>query len=118
MDVAAKATRLLLETLTQETKVDEAFLKFVRQLEIDYEEKQDIAAFIFAIRAFFGWRRAPELCEKANQIHKIWVDENDATYTAWLVSANDDQDILKWSKWTFQAKTSLLNRFIKNPDNA
>ena len=116
--MAAKASRLLLETLTKEPKVDEAFLKFVRQLEIDYEEKQDIAAFIFSIRAFFSWRRAPELCDKASQIHKIWVDENDATYTAWLVSANDDPEILKWSKWTFQAKTSLLNGFMKNPNNA
>jgi len=116
MDVAARSNRLLLETFAEEPKVDEALLKFVRQLEQDYEDQQDITAFIFAIRCFFCWHRSGELLENAGtavRIQKIWVDENDATYNRWLASANDDQELLKWSKWTFQAKISLLSDFCK-----
>jgi len=116
MDVAAKANKLLLETFTEESKVDEALLKFVRQIEKEYEDDQDITTFIFAIRCFFCWHRAEELLHNpatVQLIQKTWVDENDITYSKWLASANDDQELLKWYKWTFQAKVSLLNEFSK-----
>jgi hypothetical protein len=116
MDVAARSNKLLLETLSEEPKVDEALLKFVRQIEKEYEEQQDITTFIFAIRCFFCWHRSGELLENPttiSRIRKIWIDENDVTYTKWLASANDDQEPLRWSKWTFQAKISLLTDFCK-----
>ncbi len=116
MDVAARSSRLLLETFAEEAKVDEALLKFVRQMETDYEEQQDITTFIFAIRCFLCWHRAVELLENpatVGRIQKIWVDENDITYNKWLASANDDHELLRWSKWTFQAKISLLTDFCK-----
>jgi hypothetical protein len=47
------------------------------------------------------------------RIQTAWLEENDATYNKWLASFNDDQEVLKWSKWTFQAKTSLLTEFVK-----
>jgi hypothetical protein len=116
MDVAARSNKLLLETFSEEPKVDEALLKFVRQLEKDYEDHQDITTFIFAIRCFLCWHRSVELLENPvtiARIQKIWVDQNDTTYNKWLASANDDQELLKWSKWTFQAKISLLTDFCK-----
>ena len=42
-----------------------------------------------------------------------WLDENEETYTKWLTSVNDDHERLKWYKWTFQAKNSILNEFIR-----
>jgi hypothetical protein len=116
MDVAARSNKLLLETLAEEPKVDEALLKFVRQLEKDYEDTQDITTFIFAIRCFLCWHRSGELLENPatiSRIQKIWIDENDITYNKWLASANDDQELLRWSKWTFQAKISLITDFFK-----
>lgn len=118
MEVAAKASKLLLETFSEEPKVDEALIKFVRQLERDYEDTQDITTFIFAMRAFFCWHRAPELLESpaiTTRIRQVWVDQNDATYTKWLASANDDHELLKWYKWTFQAKNTILTDFIQAP---
>ena len=116
MDVAAKAGKILLETLAEESKVDEALLKFVRQLESDYKAAQDITTFIFALRSFFCWHRATELLDSpatAKHVRDVWIEENDVAYTKWLVSANDDHELLKWLKWTFQAKNTILSEFIK-----
>jgi hypothetical protein len=115
MEAASRASKILLECLSEEPKADEALLSFTRQLEKDYEDTQDINIFIFGLRAFFCWPRASELAENpqtVKRIQQIWLDQNDATYTKWLSSANDDHEILKWSKWTFQAKNTLLNEFL------
>jgi len=115
MESASKAIRIVLESFSEEPTVDEALLKFVKQLENDYEDVQDITLFIFAIRSFFCWHRAAELVENPALIKRVrqaWLEQNDTTYTRWLSSANDDHELLKWSKWTFQAKSSLLNEFI------
>jgi hypothetical protein len=115
MEAASKASRILLESFSDTSKVDEALLLFTRQLEIDYEDTQDIAVFIFGLRAFFCWPRAAELIEDPQLVARVrqaWLEQNDQVYTKWLSSANDDHEILKWSKWTFQAKNSLLTDFL------
>lgn len=96
--------------------MDDALLSFTIQLEKDYEDTQDINVFIFGLRAFFCWPRATELVESpalAARVRQAWLQQNEETYTKWLSSANDDDhELLKWSKWTFQAKSTLLNDFI------
>lgn len=110
--------RVALEAFTNKSTVDEALLDFVRQLEKDYEEVQDIALFIFALRSFFCWHRANEfLVDSAavNRIRHAWLEQNESSYTRWLTSANDSHERLKWAKWTFQAKNSIFNEFLLTP---
>ena len=45
-----------------------------------------------------------ELLEKPEiilKIQRIWLDENEETYTKWLTSVNDDHERLKWYKCDF-----------------
>ena len=117
MEVASNGVRVLFSVVSQEEDVAEALIKFVRQLENDYVDVQDITLFIFAVRSFFCWSRAEELCrdpEKVEYIKSIWLEDNDAKYTAWLASAQDCHESLKWAKWTFQAKNSILADFLVN----
>jgi hypothetical protein len=116
MEAASRGIRAVLEFFTEEGQVDEALIKYVKQLEKDYEEVQDITLFIFAVRSFFCWHRAPELLQNpalVANIRRVWFEQNDTMYTRWLSSANDEHEDLKWSKWTFQAKNSILNEFLK-----
>lgn len=116
MEAASRAVRSVLDIFSKEPNVEEALLQFVRQLELDYADVQDINLYIFALRTFFAWHRAEELLEKPEiilKIQRIWLDENEETYTKWLTSVNDDHERLKWYKWTFQAKNSILNEFIR-----
>jgi len=114
MEAASRAVRSILEGFSEQS-AEEALIKFARQLEEDYEAAQDIQLYIFGLRCFFCWPRATEILEPlvVARIQTAWLEENDATYNKWLASFNDDQEVLKWSKWTFQAKTSLLTEFVK-----
>ena len=117
MEVASRSIRSVLEAFSEEQSAEEALLKFARQLEEDYEASQDIEVYIFGLRSFFCWPRALEILEKPDivpRIEGIWLEENDAIYNKWLASSNDDQEMLKWSKWTFQAKTTLLMDFVNS----
>jgi hypothetical protein len=118
MEAASRSMRVALETFTLVNAVDEALMNFVRQLEIDYEKVQDITLFIFALRSFFCWHRANELLVDSVAVKRIrhaWLEQNENTYTRWLTSANDNHERLKWAKWTFQAKNSILNEFLITP---
>ena len=117
MESASRAIRTILEAFSEETSVESALLKFARHLEEEYEAAQDIQLYIFGIRCFLCWPRATELLDKPEtipHIQGIWFEENEAIYNKWLASFNDDQEVLKWSKWTFQAKTALLSDFAKD----
>jgi hypothetical protein len=114
MNTASRAVRSVLETFSEEPVVEEALMKFVRQLEDDYVDVQDINLFIFALRTFFCWHRASELLDQPDiipRIQRTWLDQNDQIYTKWLTSVNDDHEGLKWFKWTFQAKNTILKEF-------
>jgi hypothetical protein len=116
MEASSKGIRTFLQTLSEIPTAEEALLKFVRQLESDYHGVQDIAMFIFGMRCFFCWHRAPELLENPKTINSIrhkWVIDNDLSYTKWLSSTEDNHEHLKWAKWTFQAKNSILSEFIE-----
>jgi hypothetical protein len=116
MNTASRGVRSVLETFSEEPVVEHALLKFVRQLEHDYEEVQDINLFIFALRTFFCWHRASELLEAPYiipRIQRLWLDQNEDIYTKWLTSVNDDHEPLKWFKWTFQAKNTILTEFMQ-----
>jgi hypothetical protein len=116
MDGATAAVRIVLSELETRSCVGEALELFVKQCEADYKEAQDIALFIFALRCFFSWHRAPELRQNhdvVNAIREKWISQNEAAYTNWLASAEDNPEGLKWAKWTFQAKMSLLKEFLE-----
>ena len=115
MEAASNGVRVVFNVLVEEANTVEALLKFSRQMEEDYLESQDIHLFIFAIRSFFCLDRAEELRtpEKAAAIRAKWIAESDAKYMIWLSSANDEHESLKWAKWTFQAKNSILNDFLE-----
>lgn len=114
MEAASNGARVLFKVLVEETNTVEALLKFSRQMEDDYLESQDIHLFIFAIRSFFCLDRAEELRapEKASAIRAKWIADSDAKYVNWLSSADDEHEPLKWAKWTFQAKNSILDDFL------
>ena len=119
MEAASRAVRSMLEALAEQKSADDALIKFARQLEEDYEAAQDIQLYIFGLRCFFAWPRAAELLEHPEAVQRIqtyWIEQNDVTYTKWLASFNDDPEVLKWSKWTFQAKTTLLAEFVKGKE--
>ena len=116
MEAASRSMRVALESFSTVANVDDALLDFVRQLETDYEEVQDIGLFIFALRSFFCWHRANELlADKAavKRVRMTWLEQNEGSYTRWLTSINDSHEKLKWAKWTFQAKNSILNEFLQ-----
>lgn len=117
MEGTAHAIRDVLAEFEQCESVADALLAFVRQLESDYAKCQDIALFIFAIRCFFCWHRAPELAldkKEVARVESLWIDQNENMYTDWLASTHDNPEDLKWAKWTFQAKTSLLAEFLQS----
>jgi hypothetical protein len=116
METAAHAMAAVLATLEKEKTVEGALTIYVQALEMAYAEVQDIALFVFALRAFFCWHRAPELAEEPGAIARIreaWVEQNEMAYTKWLASMEDNPEGLKWAKWTFQAKTSILTEFLE-----
>jgi hypothetical protein len=113
MEAASRGIKQMLEALTEESSVERALLKFTLQLESDYADTQDIALFVFALRSFFCWHRAPELApESAKKVQDAWITQNEGIYAEWLSSSEDDPELLKWSKWTFQAKMSILKEFL------
>lgn len=116
MDQASAAIRQVLTVFTTKERVEDALLEFVAQLERDYAASEDIALFIFAIRSFFCWHRAPELVSDLRAVATIrdaWLAQNECIYAQWLSSMEDNPRALRWAKWTFQAKNSILDEFLK-----
>ena len=114
MNKATLALHQLLASFTEYDSVADGLIHYVKQLEHDLAASQDIVLFIFALRCFFCWHRAEELMRNKAEINRIkllWIDQNDGAYTRWLSSSEDQADSLKWEKWTFQAKISLLAEF-------
>ncbi len=116
MEAAAKAFQTILAAFPEEDgpPIKGTLLAFVRQLEVSYAETYDIVAFIYALRCFFCWPPTEELMRDSITIEEVrdtWVGQNDKAYSDWLASMNDDLRPLKWAKWTFQAKMSILNEF-------
>jgi hypothetical protein len=115
MEAASRGVCHMLEAFTEEGAVEKALLHFTLQLELDYADTQNITLFVFALRSFFCWHRAPELLERPGLVTRIqqsWIQQNEELYAQWLGSAEDDPEGLKWSKWTFQAKMSILKEFV------
>jgi len=115
MEAASNGVRVLFRVLSEESDVAEALLKFSRQLEEDYLESQDISLFVFAIHSFFCLERVEDLRsapERVEYIRSTWLAENDSKYSGWLTSVDDSHEALKWAKWTFQAKNSILTEFL------
>ncbi len=107
--------RTLLTAFTEAPSVEAALIDFVRHLEDIYAESEDITLFIFALRTFFSWHRASELCDDAAAVDRIqvrWLAEKEEVFNAWLASAEDNPHPITWTKWTFQAKMTLLNEFV------
>lgn len=116
MEQASQGIHTVLSAFTEEASVESALLRYVAQLERDYADVQDIVLFVFALRSFFCWHRAEELKENPDAIARIrerWIGQNDRIYTDWLSSIEDDPSLLKWAKWTFQAKNTILSEFLE-----
>lgn len=116
MEGAAQGITAVLAALENEKTVEAALLGYVQALETAYAKVQDIALFVFAVRTFFCWHRAPDLIEEPGaiaRIREVWVEQNEMAYTRWLASMEDNPEGLKWAKWTFQAKTSILTEFLE-----
>jgi hypothetical protein len=118
MEAAARAFQTALAAFPEEEGADvaETLLQFVKQLEQTYGEAYDIVTFIYALRCFLCWPPAEELLRDPATIAAIeaaWVAQNDSAYMGWLSSMNDDLRPLKWAKWTFQAKMSILREFAE-----
>lgn len=117
MEAAAHGVVTVLAALENEKTVEAALTSYVQALETAYAEVQDIALFVFGLRSFFCWHRAPELLKEHGAIARIreaWVEQNEMAYTKWLASMEDNPEGLKWAKWTFQAKTSILTEFLES----
>lgn len=115
MSAASSGIRKVLAALEATEKVEDALLQYVAELEANYLESEDITLFIFAVRSFFCWHRAPELAADVTAVAAVrdaWLKQNDCVYSNWLASAVDDPKILRWAKWTFQAKNSILDEFL------
>lgn len=115
METASAGIKRMLSVLMEEQDVSVALVKFTRQLELDCAEKNDISLFIFGLRSFFCWHKIGELInvpEKVKFVREQWVKQNDETYTKWLLSSHDNNNIITWSKCTFQAKNSILSEYI------
>lgn len=115
MEAATLGIKRMLSVLTEEHDVSVALLKFTRQLEDDCAEKNDIFLFVFGLRAFFCWDRIGDLInvpEKVKFVRDQWIKHNDESYTKWLLSAHDNNNMITWSKWTFQAKNSILSESL------
>ena len=117
MEAASNGVRVFFSIISEGADVAETLVNFARQMEEDYEDVQDIELFIFAVRSFFCWNRAEELHTAADRVDYIrtkWMEDNDAKYTSWLASSEDAHENLKWSKWTFQAKNTILSDFLNH----
>ena len=116
MEAASNGVRAIFKVISDDPDIVETLLKFSRQMEDDYCESQDITLFIFSIRSFLCLEKAEELRSEPKKVEYIrakWLEENDAKYTRWLSSVEDNHEPLKWAKWTFQAKNSILTNFLE-----
>lgn len=114
--MAAQAVKTLLAEFSTTRPVVDVFLEYVFALEESLYESMDIAAFIFGVRCFFAWHRTEglERDKKAHaRIHDAWAAENERDYTKWLSSADDTTKHITWSKWTFQAKSSIFEEWLR-----
>jgi hypothetical protein len=115
-ETVAGAVKTILATLDHDTPVVDVFLEYVYQLKEALYESTDITSFIFGVRAFFAWHRADGFERDQNAhdiIREAWATENEKDYTRWLSSADDSTKDILWSKWTFQAKSTILEGWLR-----
>jgi hypothetical protein len=114
--IQSEAIKHLLTGFDDTAPVEQELLRYVKHLETDYAPKMEIAPFIFALRCFFAWHRVDGF-ERNTAAHKLirdtWFQQNEQTYTAWLAMNQDDTEPLMWAKWTFQAKNSIFDEWLK-----
>jgi hypothetical protein len=112
----ANALKTILASLDETQPVVDVFLDYVYKLEEALSESADITAFNFGVRAFFAWHRADgfERDKAAHQvIREAWATENEKDYNRWLSSADDSTKHIMWSKWTFQAKSTIFEDWLR-----
>ena len=99
----------------REGPVADELMRYVKSLEDDFGDSMDIEAFIMGVRCFFSWHGIDGFEKKTAEhvrIQGVWYSENEQVYTKWLESGQDDTKRLLWAKWTFQAKTSILDEWL------
>ena len=119
MDVTLAGIRTIYASITSLSSeiapLKDLLLAYTRALEADCHQTLDIALFIFGLRCFFCWHGASEILRDGNTIKEIqaaWLQQNDDVYSQWLRSADDSPEELKWEKWVFQAKMSILEELV------
>lgn len=115
--IQSEAVKHLLAGFDDTAAIEQVLLDYVEHLEKEYAPQMEITPFIFALRCFFVWHRV-EGFEKNTAAHKhirdTWFQQNEHTYTTWLAMNQDDTNPLMWAKWTFQAKNSILDEWLKH----
>ena len=119
MEAAPSAIKMLLACLTDPTvatlPLKDVLLQYTLALENECSQAMDIALFIFGLRCFFCWHGASDLLRDADAVKEVqvaWLHQNDHIYGEWMRSTDDSVDRLKWEKWAFQAKMSVLQELV------
>jgi hypothetical protein len=110
------AARQLYKGFDSSASVQDELMRYSAALETAYRSSMDIEAFIFGLRCFFSWHSVDgfEHDKKAHKaIRDMWLHQTDGFYNTWLTSGKDDTQDLLWSKWTFQAKSSIFEEWLQ-----
>ena len=110
------AARQLYKGFDSSASVQDELMRYSAALETAYRPTMDIEAFIFGLRCFFSWHSVDgfEHDKKAHKaIRDMWLHQTDGFYNTWLTSGKDDTQDLLWSKWTFQAKSSIFEEWLQ-----
>jgi len=110
------AARTLYKGFNLTASIQDEMLRYFSCLETAYRPTMDIEAFIFGVRCFFCLHSVDGF-EHDKKTHKFlrdtWLHQADAFYASWLASGKDDTQDLLWSKWTFQAKSSIFEEWLQ-----
>ena len=110
------AAKTLYKGFNLTASISDEMLRYFSSLETAYRPTMDIEAFIFGIRCFFCLHIVDGF-EHDKKTHAIlrdmWLHQADTFYSTWLASGKDDTQDLLWSKWTFQAKTSIFEEWLQ-----
>jgi hypothetical protein len=116
MDISQTAAIRALINGFQDGPVEKEIQRYVLSFEKAFETTMDIEAFIMGIKCLFSWHRLEEF-ENDSDAHEriltVWYKQNEEIYTNWLNSGKDDTEKLMWAKWTFQAKNSIFEEWVK-----
>jgi len=100
----------------KEGPVEKEIQRYIQDFEKTFFSTMDIEAFIMGVKCLFSWHRLEEFetdTDAHTRIFAAWYKQNEETYTRWLSSARDETKELMWAKWTFQAKNTIFEEWVR-----